>query len=211
MGSEGGQRGAINLVVALVVAGLVTAGAGFALGATGVVDLVGSDDPGPATAPVDEITTLACPAGDPIGTLRRGDRVFVVGVDVTGDYAEIRSPDGDGTVWVAVANLIPDEALDGLPIEACTEPILADTAATTTTSSTTTTVPGTTTTSSSTSTTSSSTTTTTTAPSTTTTTAPPSTTTTVAATTTTSTSTTSTTSTSTTSTTSTSTTTTTST
>ena len=96
---------------------VVTATAGVVAASSGAVDVIGD---GTARAPRDQVAITACPDGETIGTLRRGDRVYATGTDTSGDFVEIESPWVDGErVWVASGDIDPDDTLDGLPESDC--------------------------------------------------------------------------------------------
>jgi hypothetical protein len=91
-----GRAGLIGLLVpALAAGGLLF---GFAGGAAGLVGGGAKTE----VAPLTPVSVFGCPGGAPVGTLHRGDRVFVTGRDKTGDYLQIRDlTDITARVWVA--------------------------------------------------------------------------------------------------------------
>lgn len=114
--SRWGRGGAI-----LGVAGVVAAAAaGFALGRSGGLDLVGES--AAISGPPDAVAPFsACPGGPPIGELHRGDRVFLTGRDEAGTWLELRSPAGaSDRVWLQAEAVGPDSEVDGLPVHDCT-------------------------------------------------------------------------------------------
>ena len=169
-------------LIALGIVGALLVGAGgYAMGLAGAVDL---RDDRAVEVPDAALPYFSCPGLTQLGELHRGDRVLVTGRDLSGRWAEIRSPLSlDERAWVRLGLLDLDEAAS-LLVRDCIDPVTGEiappptepeattttsttTTSTTTSTTTTTTVPETTTTSTTTSTT------TTTVPDTTTTTAPP--------------------------------------
>ena len=157
------DRGAVGNAVALVLGG--TAGAGLLIGGLlgflGGIDVV--DEPA-QTAAAATASFYDCPDGVSLGTVTRGDRVFITGQDDSGVWIQVRSPLAVSTrAWIRATHVLPDNSIDSFPVLSCHVPVEAVAA---------TAVPETTTTSTAeeTTTTSSSTTTTTIAPTTTTTT-----------------------------------------
>lgn len=68
----------------------------------------------------DVVATYACPGEDETGGLRRGDRIYAVAVDESGDWLAVRNPlDLGDRIWVATGAVIPDESLDDLPLDGC--------------------------------------------------------------------------------------------
>ena len=166
------DRGAIGNLLVVVLGGAAGAGllVGAVLGLTGAASLVSE----PSTlADAAVASYYDCPDGEALGTVTRGDRVFITGRDASGDWAEIRSPDAPNSrVWMRARQVLPDGETDDLPVFSCNVPVEEIAVAVTTIpeeASTTTVGESTTTTSSTTSTT----TTTTTVAATTTTTLPP--------------------------------------
>lgn len=108
-----------RLVIGLVVAGVVTAGAvGVALGTSGAIDLF-DDGAAPATVESGAVEYRSCPDGAVLGRLRGGDRVFLTGRDESGAWMEVRSPvDQVERVWVRADVVDPDATVD-LPVAGC--------------------------------------------------------------------------------------------
>jgi hypothetical protein len=138
------------LVLAALGGGAVI---GAALGASGTIDLLAESA---AVSPgADGASYYECPAGLSLGTLYRGDRVYLTGRDDSGEWVEVRSPRHlDDRVWLRAAHVEADAAV-ALQVRSCQVPVVAivDTtttsstvAADTTTSTTSTTVADTTTT-----------------------------------------------------------------
>lgn len=146
------DEGAAGNLVAVVLAGAAASGLllGALLGLFGRIDLVGE----PArVASAATASYVDCPHGTVLGTLTRGDRVFVTARDESGAWLQIRSPlSVEARAWMRTTHVLPDEAIESLPIASCHVPIEAIVV---------TTVPDTTTTTGDTTTTTSSTTTTT--------------------------------------------------
>ncbi len=66
--------------------------------------------------------TFDCPNGATVGSLRSGDRVFVIGRDDGGTWSAIRRPDHiDTVVWVPVNVLSPDDEPTDVPVVDCTD------------------------------------------------------------------------------------------
>lgn len=97
----------------------------------------------PTDAPAQMVgAAFDCPGGAPVGQLRAGDRVFVVGRDESGAWSAIRDPqDVAEVVWVETAALAPDAAID-VDVLGCDEPTPLLPPTETPESTTTTTVPG---------------------------------------------------------------------
>ena len=94
------------LVGAIVIGGVAT---GFALERAGAVSLVTE---GSVVAHLDEVPYSTCPDEPALGTLHRGDRVFVTGRTADGAWSEIRAPyHTDSRVWVLSQWLFPDTEL----------------------------------------------------------------------------------------------------
>ena len=109
----------INRVLIAVAVGavVVSVAVGAALGASGTVDLVGE----PSTVvPMDAVSFRICPAGAEVGQLHRGDRIYLTGVDESGGWVELRSPQNlDERVWMQTAYVTADDTLDDLPVVSC--------------------------------------------------------------------------------------------
>ncbi len=126
------ERGAAANLIATLLGGSVIAGliVGALLGLTGAASLVGE----PAVlADAAVASYFDCPDGDALGTVTRGDRVFITGRDASGDWAEIRSPNAPNTrVWMRAHQVLPDGDTTDLPVFACNVPVEAVAAAVTT-------------------------------------------------------------------------------
>ncbi len=98
------------LVGAIAIGGAV---AGFAVERTGLVSPVSETS---YVAALDEVPYFECPEEGLLGDLHRGDRVFVTGRTIDGDWVEIRAPyDTQSRVWVAAGWLTPDSSLQAVP------------------------------------------------------------------------------------------------
>lgn len=172
-----------TLTVVAAVGALLVGLVGYGMGRSGAVGL---REDRAVEVPDGTLAYYSCPGLTPLGELHRGDRVLVTGRDLSGRWAEIRSPLSlDERAWVRLGLLELDET-PNLLVRDCIDPVTGEiappptepeettttstsTTTTTSTSTTTTTVPETTTSTSSTTTT----TTSTTVPAPTTTAAPP--------------------------------------
>ena len=112
-----GVAATLKIVGGLGLVGLVT---GALLGAT-VLQPDPTVDASAVGIDVRSGATFDCPGGSVVGTLRSGDRVFVVGRNDSGDWSALRQPDRIGiVVWVPAEALQPDtEPLD-VPVVECT-------------------------------------------------------------------------------------------
>lgn len=107
----------------LTIAGVVAAGAtavgiaGYAAGASGTLDVLGE---GTVQAPFTAAPLYACPDGEPVADLHRGDRVFLTGRDDDGAWVELRSPfDGDDRMWLPAEHVAADDTVEDLPVRDC--------------------------------------------------------------------------------------------
>ena len=111
----------------LAWAGLaVGAGAlGLVAGATGLLgNPLDTVDFAPAVvAPIDGTALLDCPGGDPVGTVPRNERVYVIARSPDSLWLAVRSvQQGYRTVWVATDSVDADEfpiRVPDLPVRAC--------------------------------------------------------------------------------------------
>jgi hypothetical protein len=94
--SGAGKAGLIGLLLpAIAAVGLVV---GFAGGAAGLVGGASKTE----LAALTPVAVSDCPGGSPVGTLHRGDQVFVTGKDKSGDHLQIRDlTDVERRVWVS--------------------------------------------------------------------------------------------------------------
>ena len=106
-----GRAGLIGLLVpALAAGGLLF---GFAGGAAGLVGGGSKTE----VAPLTPVSVSGCPGGAPVGTLHRGDQVFVTGRDKTGDYLQIRDlTDITARVWVASVAVVSAEQVQHVQV-----------------------------------------------------------------------------------------------
>lgn len=147
------DEGAAGNLVALVLGGAAIAGLvlGTALGLFGGIDFVSEPArvAGAATA-----SYYDCPDGAALGTVTRGDRVYITARDESGSWLQIRSPRAvEGRAWVRSSHVLPDDSVATLPVVSCQVPVAAGVETTVTSTTTTTTIDATTTTTSTTSTT----------------------------------------------------------
>ncbi len=159
------DRGEAGNIIAMLLGGAAAGGLllGALLGLFGGLDLVGE----PArVASAATASYYDCPDGDPLGTVTRGDRVFITARDESGAWVQVRSPRAvSARAWMRSIHVLPDSAIDDFPVLSCAVPVTAVVALPTTTvaeTTTTTEAPEETTTTSTSSTTTTSTTTTTT-------------------------------------------------
>lgn len=127
------DRGAVGNLIAVALGGAAGAGllVGAVLGLTGGASLVGEPT---VLADAAVASYYDCPDGDALGTVTRGDRVFITGRDASGDWAEIRSPNAPNSrVWMRARQVLPDGATDDLPVFACNVPVEVIAVAVTTT------------------------------------------------------------------------------
>jgi hypothetical protein len=77
-------------------------------------------------APVHGTALLDCPAGEPIGTVPRNERVYVIGRSPDAQWLAVRSvQQGYRTVWLPTASLGVDEfpiRVPDLPVQPCVVP-----------------------------------------------------------------------------------------
>lgn len=166
-----------------IVGALLVGVVGYAMGRAGAVDI---REDRAVEVPDGTLPYFSCPGLTQLGELHRGDRVLVTGRDLSGRWAEIRSPQElTERAWVRLGLLDLDETAT-LQVRDCIDPVTGEiappptepeettttTESTTTTTESTTTVPEETTTTTESTTTTSTSTTTTTVPETTTTTTP---------------------------------------
>ncbi|MEQ1872330.1 MAG: hypothetical protein ABL953_01280 [Ilumatobacteraceae bacterium] len=114
LGPSATRLGASPLKMALVAATLAVAGAGIGYVAAG------SSGTTPSAFASDAVDMIDCPArgGGSIGQLHRGDRVWVIGR--AGGYLAIQHPSQPGrAAWVIAVDVVPDEAVAGLPVVDC--------------------------------------------------------------------------------------------
>lgn len=127
------ERGAIRSLIVVVLGGAAGAGllVGALLGLTGVASLVGE----PAVlADAAVASYYDCPEGEALGTVTRGDRVFITGRDASGDWAEIRSPNAPNSrAWMRARQVLPDGETGDLPVFSCNVPVEVIAASVTTT------------------------------------------------------------------------------
>ena len=118
-----------KIILAAAVGGVVVGGAlGFST----------APDADAGTLRLDSVPVYVCPGETEIGTLHRGDRVFIVGV--SGDWLAVRNIRGSGErVFVEAAVVVPDADPAGLPEVDCETTGTADVAASETPDDTTTT------------------------------------------------------------------------
>jgi hypothetical protein len=106
----------LKIVGGLAVTGLAV---GVLLGAT-VLRPGGDDLVTAAGIDVREASTFDCPDGTAIGSLRSGDRVFVIGRDDAATWSAIRRPDRiDDVVWISADALTPDAERTDVPVIDC--------------------------------------------------------------------------------------------
>jgi hypothetical protein len=186
-----------RILIGLAIGGGAAVGAaGIAIGYSGAVSFSRGVE---ASVGTGALAYYACPNLGAVGQFHSGDRVYVTGIDESGEWLQVRAPhDLDDRAWVQREYVDPDEDFEA-PLATCNAEVgelaLADGPTPTTTTTepgdeepdeadepepTTTTAPATTTTAATTTTTAPPATTTTTAPTTTTTTTAPTTTTTTA-------------------------------
>jgi len=127
------DRGAVGNAVALVLGG--TAGAGLLIGGLlgflGGIDVV--DEPA-QTAAAATASFYDCPDGVSLGTVTRGDRVFITGQDESGVWIQVRSPLAVSTrAWIRATHVLPDDSIDSFPVLSCRVPVVAMAAPATTT------------------------------------------------------------------------------
>ncbi len=126
-------RGAVGNLLAIVLGGAAAAGlvVGAVLGLTGGASLVGEPT---VLADAAVASFYDCPDGEALGTVTRGDRVFITGRDASGDWAEIRSPNAPNSrVWMQARQVLPDGDTSDLPVFGCNVPVEAIAISTTTT------------------------------------------------------------------------------
>ena len=112
----GGDRGAISIAVAVIIAVGGGAAVGVALDQGGAF---GGDGETTVVA-LDAVNVTDCPAGAVLGQLHRGDRVFATGRDQDGDWIEIRDPAAlANRIWIDAPYLVPDSDLARLPVHDC--------------------------------------------------------------------------------------------
>jgi len=117
------DRGAIGNAVVLALGG--TAGAGLLIGGLlgflGGLDLV--DEPA-QTAAAATASFYDCPDGEPLGTVTRGDRVFITGRDDSGSWVQVRSPLAVSTrAWIRATHVLADSSTVDFPVLACHVPV----------------------------------------------------------------------------------------
>ena len=114
---------------------LVWAGAALGAGVLGLLagasGLLGNqieptDFASAVVAPIDGTTLLDCPAGQPVGTVPRNERVYVIGRSPDEQWLAVRSvQQGYRTVWVPAGSLDVDQfpiRVSELPVQACLVP-----------------------------------------------------------------------------------------
>lgn len=105
-------------IVGGVFAAVAALAGGVALGATGTVDVVG--EPADVVLAADVVPIHACPDADEVGTLVRGDHVWTVAQDPTGDWLQVRSPDDlFDRAWVRAEFLVPEGSTADLATVDC--------------------------------------------------------------------------------------------
>jgi hypothetical protein len=106
------------LIGGATVAGLVL---GAVLGFSGGLDLV--DEPARVAATA-TATFYDCPEGEPLGSVARGDRVFITGRDQSGGWVQVRSPLAVNTrAWIRTAHVLPDDSTGALSVRSCHVPV----------------------------------------------------------------------------------------
>jgi len=119
------DRGAVGNAVALALGG--TAGAGLLIG--GLLGLLGGLDLVGEPAQIASAATASfydCPDGVPLGTVTRGDRVFITGQDESGGWVQVRSPMALSTrAWIRATQVLPDDSIDSFPVLSCHVPVEA--------------------------------------------------------------------------------------
>ena len=130
------DRGAAGGTVAVAFGSVAVAGVLFGglLGVFGGLDLVGE----PAQiASAATASYYDCPDGDPLGSVTRGDRVFITARDESGAWVQVRSPGAVSTrAWIRAAHVLPDSSIDEFPVLSCHVPVQAQVATAATTGTT---------------------------------------------------------------------------
>ena len=119
------DRGAAENFVALLIGGASVAGLaiGGLFGFLGGADLVGEPV---QVASAATASFYDCPDGDRVGTVTRGDRVFITGRDDSGSWVQVRSPAGvSARAWIRAAHVLPDASIDSFPVLNCHVPVQA--------------------------------------------------------------------------------------
>jgi hypothetical protein len=123
--SRFGVRGEASIPLALVLGGSAVAGLvlGGLLGFFGLLDLTAEPE---LAATAATATYYDCPNGAASGRVTRGDRVYITGRDADGSWIQVRDPRSvQARVWLRAAHVLPDEAIDGLPVLSCGLPVTA--------------------------------------------------------------------------------------
>lgn len=109
-----------HLVAGVAVATALVV-AGFAAGATGVVQLTHAEKA--ATISPVAVPYVACPDRVALGVFHGGDRVFVTARTESSDWVQVRDPwSPDTRVWVRSQAVRPDASLADLPVADCMLP-----------------------------------------------------------------------------------------